>query len=58
MQLGSAADHSPPFSAVVMEEQSYTSTHPLGYTRPVTGSLYLFLIVLHIVNILTDVWSP
>jgi len=29
-------------SATVMEEQSYTSTHPLGHTRPVTGSLYLF----------------
>jgi len=28
-------------SAAVMEEYSYTSTHPLGHTRPVTGSLYL-----------------
>jgi len=25
-----------------MEEYSYTSTHPLGHTGPVTGSLYLF----------------
>ena len=25
-----AADHSPPSSAAVMEELSYTSTHPLG----------------------------
>jgi hypothetical protein len=25
-----------------MEEQSYTSTHPLGHTGPVTGSLYLY----------------
>ena len=24
-----------------MEEYSYTSTHPLGHTGPVTGSLYL-----------------
>jgi len=24
-----------------MEEQSYTSTHRLGHTGPVTGSLYL-----------------
>ena len=24
-----------------MEELSYTSTHPLGHTGPVTGSLYL-----------------
>ena len=36
-----AADHSSPSSAAVMEEQSYTSTHPLGHTGPVTGSLYL-----------------
>jgi len=26
-----------------MEEYSYTSTHPLGHTGPVTGSLYLFI---------------
>ena len=39
---GRAADHSPPSSAVVMEEYSYNSTHPLGHTGPVTGSLYLF----------------
>jgi len=25
-----------------MEEWSYTSTHPLGHTGPVTGSLYHF----------------
>jgi len=36
-----AAEHSPPSIAAVMEEQSYTSTHPLGHTGPVTGSLYL-----------------
>jgi len=41
---GRAADHSRPSSAAVMEEQSYTSTHPLGHTGPVTGSLYLFII--------------
>jgi hypothetical protein len=40
---GRAADHSPPSSAVVMEEWSYTSTHPLGQTRPVTGLLNLYL---------------
>ena len=34
---GRAADHSPPSSAAVMEEYSYTSTHPLGYTRHVIG---------------------
>jgi len=36
---GRAADHLPPSSAAVMEEQNYTSTHPLGHTGPVTGSL-------------------
>jgi len=38
---GRVADRSPPSSAVVMEEYSYTSTHPPGHTGPVTGSLYL-----------------
>ena len=42
MRPGRAADHSPPPSAAVMEQYSYTSTHPLGHTGPVTGSLYLF----------------
>ena len=41
MWTGRAADHSLPPSAAVKEELSYTSTHPLGHTRPVTGSLYL-----------------
>jgi len=44
VQLGHAADHSLPSSAAVMEEYSYTSTHPLGHTEPVTGSLYLLLL--------------
>ena len=44
MRPGSAAKHSPPSSAAVMEEYSYTSTHPLGHTGPVTGSLYLHVI--------------
>jgi len=38
---GRAADHSPPSSAAVMEEKSFTSTHPLGHTGPVVGTLYL-----------------
>ena len=42
MRPGRAADHSPPSSVTVMEEQSYTSTHLLGHTGPVTGSLYLY----------------
>jgi len=37
---GRAADHSPPSSTAVMEEYSYTSTHPLGHIGPVTGSLF------------------
>jgi len=44
---GLAADHSPPSSAAVMEEYSYTSTHPLGHTGPVTGSLYLYLLPMY-----------
>ena len=43
MRPGRAADHSPTSSAAVMEEYSYTSTHPLGHTGPVTGSLYIYL---------------
>ena len=43
MRPGRAADHLPPSSAAVMEEYSYTCTHPLGHTGPVTGSLYLYL---------------
>ena len=39
---GRAAEHSPPSSAAVMEEYSYTSTHPLGHIGNVTGTLYLF----------------
>ena len=41
MWPGRAADHSPPSSAAVMEEYSYTSTHPMSHTEPVTGKLYL-----------------
>ena len=43
MRPGRAADHSAPCSAAVMEVYSYTSTHPLGHTGPITGSLYLLL---------------
>jgi len=38
-----AADHSLTSSAAVVEEKCYTSTHPLGPTGPVTGSLYLYI---------------
>ena len=44
---GRAADHSPPSSAAVMEEWSYTSTHPLGHTEPVTGSLHITYYSIH-----------
>ena len=43
---GRAADRSPPFSAAIMEEYSYTCTHPLGHTGPVTGTLYLYLSII------------
>jgi len=42
---GRAADHSPPSNAAVMEEYSYTSTHPLGHTGPVRGSLYIYIYI-------------
>jgi len=45
MRPGRAADHSPPSSAAVMEEKSYTSTQSLGHTGPVTGSLYLYIYI-------------
>jgi len=46
MRPGHAAYHSLPSSAVVIEEYSYTSTHPLGHTGPVKGSLYLYIYML------------
>ena len=45
MWQGRAADHSPASSAAVMEEYSYITTHSLGHTGPVTGSLYLCMAV-------------
>jgi len=57
---GGSADHSPPSSAAVMEEYSYTSTHPLGHTWPVTGTLYLSLlnIITSGKNRLTEIRPP
>jgi len=37
MRPGRAADHSPPSSAAVMVEYSYSSTHRLGHTGPYNG---------------------
>jgi len=42
---GRAAEHSPSSRTAVMEEESYTSTHPLGHTGPVTESLYFYLYI-------------
>jgi len=33
-----------------MEEYSYTSTHPLGHTGPVTGSVYPFVFLYYIIK--------
>jgi len=52
---GRATAHSPPSSAAVTEEKSYTSTHPLGHTGPVTGShcLYIYIyIYIYIASVL------
>ena len=48
MRPGRAADHLPPCRAAVMEEKSYTSTHPLGHTGPVKGKLHLLYIYIYI----------
>jgi len=62
---GRAADHSPPSSAADMEEQSYTSTHPLGHTGPVTGKLiyiyiytyiYIHICIYIVYSTLLNVW--
>ena len=41
-----------------MEEKSYTSTHPLGHTGPVTGTLYLHLFHYKYPNNLISVILP
>jgi len=38
---GRDAGHSPPSSAAVMEQYSYTSAHRVGHIGPVTGLLYV-----------------
>ena len=46
MRPGRAADHSPPSSAGLMEEQSYTSTHPLGHMSERLGmSVMLYVVI-------------
>ena len=42
---GRAADHSPPSSAAIMEEYSYTSTHPLGHTGPLYIYIYIYIYI-------------
>jgi hypothetical protein len=39
-----------------MEEYSYTSTHPLGHTGPVTGTLYLYLFTQMCLHVLIIVY--
>ena len=43
MRPGRDADHSPPSSAKVLEEKSYTSTQIRSTAGHVTGLLYLYL---------------
>jgi hypothetical protein len=38
--------HSPPSGSLVMEKYSYSCTHPLDCTEPVTGTLYLYLLLI------------
>jgi hypothetical protein len=51
---GRGADHSPPSSAEVKKEWSYTSTHPRGLFRPLTGQLYLFYYTG--IELLCEIW--
>ena len=55
---GRVADHSPPSRAAVMEEYSYTSTHPLGHTGSVTGSLYFTYALLLLLIMLSPFIAP
>jgi hypothetical protein len=48
---GRGADHPPPSSAEVKKGYSYTSTHPLGLFRPVTGQLYLLPCIKEVVSL-------
>jgi hypothetical protein len=56
-RLGSDANPSPPSSAVVMKEESYTSTPPMGRTACTEpqclykGDLYLFFLQLQCFDI-------
>ena len=45
VRSGRAAGHSPPSSAAVMEQYSYTSTHRLGNIGPVTGTLFIYIYI-------------
>ena len=44
-----AADRSPSSRAAVMEKYSFTSTHRLGHTGPVRGTLYIYISCLYCV---------
>ena len=43
---GRAADYSLPSTVVEIEEQSYTSTHPLGHNRACNGNILLLFTIL------------
>jgi hypothetical protein len=57
---GRDADHSAPSSAAVMEEYSYTSTHPLGHNPAGNGNtlpLPLLFIELEALWVPAFVWK-
>jgi len=47
---GRATNHSPPSRAAVMEQQSYTSTHPLVHTGPATDHFTFYSFKYYIVS--------
>ena len=53
---GCAAGHSLPSSDVIVEEQSYTSTHNLGHNRACNGNTLPFLFMLYNVHSLKGVY--
>ena len=50
-QPGRDINPSPPSSAMVMEEYSYTSTHPLGHNRAGNGNTLPFYLILSLIHV-------
>jgi hypothetical protein len=48
---GRGVNHTPPSSAEVTKGWRYTSIHPLGQFRPVTGLLYLLLLYINCIPV-------